>query len=62
MNVYCTHPDVVPYGSGGFLDCKKCKKGWYAQDPSPFVVIGVTSKADLDRYPFTLIDGKWEKL
>jgi hypothetical protein len=62
MNIYCAHPGVVPYGPGGYLMCPLCDHDWYAQDPAPLVIIGVTSSALVDRYPFTLINGRWEKL
>lgn len=52
MNVYCAHLQVVPYGSGGYLDCRICNKGWYASDPAPLVIIGYTSEAEVDRYPY----------
>lgn len=52
MNIYCAHTLVVAYGPHGYLDCPTCNKGWYSVDPAPFVVIGVTSKAEVCRYPF----------
>lgn len=52
MEIYCAHPTAQPYGHGGYLVCGLCSKEWYADDPSPLVVIGYTEKADLPRYPF----------
>ncbi len=52
VKVYCAHSQVVPYGVGGYLDCPTCNHGWYSQDPAPFVIIGYTSEAEIDRYPF----------
>lgn len=62
MNVYCAHPDVMPYGSGGYLACGLCGHDWYAQDPAPLVVLAVTSAAEVDRYPYSRIGEEWKRL
>lgn len=50
--IYCSHANYKAYGSYGFLVCDMCKSEWYSIDPAPLVVIGYTSRACVDRYPF----------
>lgn len=52
-NIYCSHAAAAAYGAYGYMVCALCGSEWYSIDPAPFVIIGVTSKAEVDRYPFT---------
>lgn len=62
MKVFCSHKTALPYGPGGYLVCGLCGSEWYAQDAAPFITLGVTDPLEVDRYPFTYLNGKWEKL
>jgi hypothetical protein len=61
MNVYCAHGAAAPYGSYGYMTCGLCGSEWYSQDPAPLVVIGVTSQAEVERYPFQRIEDEKEE-
>lgn len=54
MLVYCSHSAAQPYGIGGYLVCGLCGREWYSIDPAPLIAIGVTSPAEVDRYPFLI--------
>lgn len=52
--VFCGHPTVQPYGPGGFLVCGLCGSEWYAMDKAPIKVLGYTTSAEVDPFPYLL--------
>lgn len=50
--IYCAHSTALPHYRGGYVVCGLCGNEWYANDPAPLAVIGVTSAAEVNRYPF----------
>lgn len=57
MNVYCAHTEAKLLKTSNYIHCPDCKCGWYMMDPAPLVIIGVTSAAEVNRYPFQPEEG-----